>query len=414
MRRTLNVTHVVLSLDVGGLERNVVNQVRLGGRLGQRVSVICLERRGALAGQAEQLGGQVYCLDKPPGLRLELIGRLTTAFRRLRPDVVHTHQVGSLFYSGPAARLARVPVLVHTEHGVEDYASPRKRWLGRLAGRYAHRFYCLTEAMRAAVVACRVAPTLRARVIHNGIDTPSFRAPTDPLETRRVLGIPERAPVVGTVGRLTEVKRQDLLLRAFGRVRAQVADAHLLLLGDGPLMGSLRDLVAQLGLGDCVHFAGYQPHSAPYLRAMDVFALTSRSEGMPQALLEAAVVGVPTVAAAVGGIPEVVEHGRTGLLFAPGDEAALAADLYRLLADRPEALRLSTAAREKVEARYSIERMADDYHRDFLELLARRSVRRAGRPARPGVLTPGAGEPAAAPRWPVAHALTTLARGRDW
>jgi len=374
MRKALNVTHIVLALDVGGLQRNVVNQVRAGHRLGQRVSIICLEQRGTLAERAEELGGRVDCLHKPPGLRLELVDRLAAAFRRLRSHVVHTHQIGSLFYAGPAARLARVPVLVHTEHGVEEYGRPRKRWLGRLAGLHADRFYCLTEAMRAAVVARRVVPAHRARVIHNGIDTESFQTPTDPLETRRALGIPDQARVIGTVGRLTEVKQQDLLLRAFARVRARVADAHLLLLGDGPLRGALQDLAGQLGLSDRIHFAGFRPHSAPYLRAMDVFALTSRSEGMPQALLEAAVVGVPTIASAVGGVPEVVEHGRTGLLFEPGDEAALSEGLHRLLTDRPGARLFRAAAREKVEARYSVERMANDYHRDFLALLEKRSL----------------------------------------
>jgi glycosyltransferase involved in cell wall biosynthesis len=373
MRNTLNVTHIVLALDVGGLERNVVNQVRVGHLVGQRVSIICLERRGTLAERVEELGGQVDCLHKPPGLRLELMGRLVAAFRRLQPDIVHTHQIGSLFYAGPAARLARVPVLVHTEHGVEDYSRRRKRWLGRLAGLHSDRFYCLTEAMRDAVVARRVVPAHRTRVIHNGIDTESFQTSTDPLETRHALGIPAQALVIGTVGRLTEVKQQELLLRAFALVQSRVANAHLLLLGDGPLRGTLQDLAGQLGLSDSVHFAGYRPHSAPYLRAMDVFALTSRSEGMPQALLEAAVVGVPTIASAVGGVPEVVEHGRTGLLFESGDEAALADGLYRLAINRPEALLFRAAAREKIEARYSVERMANDYHRDFLALLGKRS-----------------------------------------
>jgi glycosyltransferase involved in cell wall biosynthesis len=387
----LNVTHVVLSLDVGGLERNVLNQVRQGRPLGQRVSIVCLERPGVLAEQVEESGGQVVCLHKPPGLRLGLIGRLAAAFRRLRPAVVHTHQIASLFYSGPAARLARVPVLVHTEHGVEQYGRLRKRWLGRLAGWQADRFYCLTGAMRAAVVTRRVAPARRVRVIQNGIDTERFLIPTDPLATRRALGIPEQAPVVGTVGRLTEVKRQDILLRAFARVRARTPDAHLLLVGDGPLLGDLRDLAGQLGLCECVHFAGLRPHSAPYLRAMDVFALSSRSEGMPQALLEAAVVGVPAVVTAVGGVPEVVEHGRTGLLVQPGDEAALAEGLGHLLADRAEAARLGAAAREKVQASYSVGRMAHDYHQDFLRLLGGAGASK-GESARP--------EPAPAPGAP--------------
>ena len=160
-------------------------------------------------------------------------------------------------------------------------------------------------------------------MIANGIDVASFREPCDIRAIRRSLGIPLDAPLIGTVGRLAEIKRQDLLILAFANVKSRIPDAHLLLVGDGPLLHELTNLVGDLGLGDHVHFAGYQPHAAPYLQAMDVFALTSRSEGMPQALLEAAVIGVPIVASRVGGIPEVIESGRTGLLIEPGDEAGL-------------------------------------------------------------------------------------------
>src|SRR4051794_40354137 len=100
MSDRLNVTHVVLSLDVGGLERNVVNQIREGARLGQRVSVLCLERPGKLAPRAEALGARVLCVEKKPGLRPELFGRVRAALRSLRPAVVHTHQITALFYTG--------------------------------------------------------------------------------------------------------------------------------------------------------------------------------------------------------------------------------------------------------------------------------------------------------------------------
>src|SRR5262249_47834363 len=150
----LRVTHVTLSLDVGGLERNIVNQVREGHRLGQEVSVVCLERPGTLATQVEALGAPVICLHKRPGLRWELVGQLWRALRRLRPHIVHSHQIGSLFYTGKAAFGAGVPVVVHTEHGKQPYADRlRTRWLGRLAGCYASRFFCLSKDMAEAVKA---------------------------------------------------------------------------------------------------------------------------------------------------------------------------------------------------------------------------------------------------------------------
>lgn len=370
--KPLDVVHVVLSLDVGGLERNVVNQVREGQRLGQRVSIICLERPGTLAARVEAMGGKVVALDKRPGLRPGMVLRLRRVLRELRPDVVHTHQLATLLYGGAAARSLGVPVVVHTEHGRERYATRLKtRLLGRTAGRFCDRFYCLTSDMAGEVRAARIVPDRKLRVIQNGIDLADFKAAAGAeadAGVRRGLSIPDGAPVIGTVGRLSEVKRQDVLLRAFARVRQTVPDAHLLLVGDGPLLEELRRLADALDIADSVHFAGYQPHSGPYLRTMDIFALTSRSEGMPQAVLEASVTGLPVVASRVGGLPEVIEEGVTGMMFPSGDDLALAATLGELLANPARRRTLGEAARARAEARFGVARMAGEYHRDFLEL----------------------------------------------
>jgi sugar transferase (PEP-CTERM/EpsH1 system associated) len=369
---SLKVVHALPSLDVGGLERNVINQIRLAPDFGQEVTVICLERPGTLAAQAEALGARIICMDKSPGVRLGLILRLASVLKSLAPEVVHTHDVGTLFYTGPAARRAGVPLVVHTEHGRADYPRFRHRLLGRLAGRFARPFYCLTEDMASWVTSHRIVPREKIRLIFNGIDTARFLEPSDPEATRRELGIPAGVPVIGTVGRLNEIKRQDVLIRAFARVRERLIDAHLVLVGDGPMREPLGELAEELGLGGCVHFAGFRSHSAPYLKAMNVFALTSRSEGTPQAVLEALVVGLPVVASRVGGLPELIDHGRTGLLVEPGDEAELTDALLGLLSDLQRSRRLSEAGRLEVEARYDIRRMADEYHRDYLELLGSR------------------------------------------
>jgi sugar transferase (PEP-CTERM/EpsH1 system associated) len=358
-------------MEIGGLESIVVDLVREGRRLGQDVAVVCLEGPGVLAQEVEAQGARLDSLHKPPGIRLEMFGRLRSLFRELRPDVVHTHQIGALFYAGPAARRAGVPVVVHTEHGKHYDRPSRTRWLGRLAGRRAARFFCVSADIAAAAEAHRIVPRRKLHVVPNGIDTDRFRDRGEGNGVRTSLGIPPGAPVVGTVGRLCEIKRQDLLIRAFQQVRARPAEAHLLFVGDGPWMGPLRELVAGLGLSERAHFAGYQPRPAPYLQAMDVFALTSRSEGMPLVVLEAWAAGVPVVATRVGGLPELVDDGRTGILVDFGDEAALAHALGGLIADPSRARRVGEAGRERVESRYSLRRMAGEYQRHYDELLGR-------------------------------------------
>ena len=359
-------------MEVGGLERNVVNQVREAPRLGQRVDVVCLERRGELAAQVEAMGGRVVCFDKPPGLTPRLVGRLRHEFRRSRPDVVHTHQANGLFYAANAARLAGVPTIVHTEHGKHYAASRSKAWLGYLGALHVSRFYCLSRNMADEAIAAGVAPRRKVRTIHNGIDLTRFRDPGDPAALRSSLGIPPDAPIIGTAGRLAEIKRQDVLIRAFGAVRSRVPTAHLVIVGEGDLRAELVALAESLGVADRVHFAGYTSDPQHYHHLFDVFALTSRSEGMPQALIESGVAGRPAIATRVGGVPEMIDDGENGLLIEPGDVEALTDGLHRLLVDKELARRLGSANRVRVESRYDIGRMADDYQRDYLELLAGR------------------------------------------
>jgi glycosyltransferase involved in cell wall biosynthesis len=293
--------------------------------------------------------------------------------RHLRPHVAHTHQIASLLYTGLAAGGAGVPVVVHTEHGKERYAERlRTRWLGRLAGRYTARFFCLSQDMAAAIRAHSIVPAGKLRVILNGIDTAQFQEPACEKRLRENLGIPPGVPVIGTVGRLTPVKRQDLLIRAFARVRKEVPNAHLVLVGGGPLLADLEGLATELEIAGVTHFTGYQPEPERYLHLLDVFALTSASEGIPQALLEASAAGIPAIASQVGGVPEVIDHGRSGMLFPSGDQDALTRGLLTLLTDSTFARRISAAARARVEALFHIRRMAQEYHQQFLELLGRK------------------------------------------
>jgi glycosyltransferase involved in cell wall biosynthesis len=376
MPEPLRVTHVVLSLDCGGLERVVLSLAGAGRELDQDVSVLCLERPGTLAPQAEAMGAPVTSVDKPPGLRWDTTDRVREVLRRFRPDVVHTHQMTALLYAGRAARRERVPV-VHTEHNnVASHQSkswPRRLRTGllwRCAGRYADRFCGVS---REVVEAAGAYGTIRRRKlahIPNGIDTAAFAAvEVDRPAVRAALGVAPDAPVVGTVGRLVEVKQQGVLIRAFAQILPEFLAARLVLVGDGPLRAELEGLTRSLGLGAAAVFAGYRPDPERYLTAMDVFALPSRAEAMPLVLPEAWAAGLPCVASRVGGIPDLVEDGKTGLLVEPGDVNGLAARLRQLLADPPAARAMGQAGRAVARARYDVTVMAGAYDRTYRELL---------------------------------------------
>ncbi|HYH69065.1 MAG TPA: glycosyltransferase [Urbifossiella sp.] len=375
MGSPLHTVHGVLTLDVGGLERLVLGLVRQSVRTGHRVSVVCVEAPGQLAAEAEAAGAKVVSLDKPPGRDQAYVARAAEALAWLRPDVVHTHQIGAAWYLGPAARSLGVPV-VHTEHGNHfarlgsRLAALKARLVFRSATRSVDRFCCVSDEIAAAVTRWRTVPRGKVLVVPNGISLHPGPGLPDPHAVRASLGIPADAPVVGTVGRLVEVKRQDLLIRAVARLRAGFPGVHLVLVGDGPERGRLEEVAREVGLADRTHFLSYHPRPEAVLGILTVFALTSRSEGFPVSLLEAWRAGVPVASAAVGGIPAVVSDGASGLLFPPGDEAAAAAALARLLGDPALAGRLGRVGRQTFEAGYTLDRMAATYEGLYRDRLA--------------------------------------------
>lgn len=370
----IHVVHGVLSLDLGGLERLVLDLVRTGRDKGYRNSVVCIDRLGLLAQAATALGAEVHCLGNESERPLAT-DRAAELFARIKPDVLHTHQIGALWHLGRAARAQGIRI-VHTEHS--DHVGMARGWRNKLrsrwwwyaAGRLAQRYCCVSEDIARSVRRWGTIRPGKVVVIPNGVDTSLYGALKQRDGIRHALGIPSDARVIGTVGRLNEVKRQDLMVRAFARVRAQHANAWLLLVGDGPERSRLEHLANELGVFSRTLFTGYQSRTENFLSAMDVFALSSRHEGLPLALLEAWAAGLPVVASAVGGIPRVVEHGRTGLLFDNGDEAALADALARLLDQRQLAMELGTAGKATVLSQYSLQRMAEGYEQEYLSALA--------------------------------------------
>jgi sugar transferase (PEP-CTERM/EpsH1 system associated) len=290
-------------------------------------------------------------------------------FRRERPDIVHTHAWGTLVEGLVAARLARVPLVVHGEHGTLQ-TRPHQRWVQRLA--WGRTDLVLSVSSRLAERMAREVgfPAARIRTIPNGVDLARFRG-GDRDAARQALGIPEGAPVVGTVGRLVPVKDQRTLVSAAAVLRASVVGLEVLLVGDGPLRDDLTRQIQTLGLADVVRLLGNRPDVERVLPAFDVFVLPSVSEGMSNTIQEAMGSGLPVVATDVGAARELVVAGQTGLLVPPEDPAALAAALATLLQAPARRAAMGAAARRRAETGFSMERMVSDYDLVYQELAAR-------------------------------------------
>jgi glycosyltransferase involved in cell wall biosynthesis len=353
-RARLRVFHITGCLDVGGQEKLLVEFARHADRDRFALHFVCLEQRGPLARDLEAEGWPVTALDVTPGLKPALIVRLARLFRHDAADVVHTHNERPLIYGGLAARLARVAGVIHTRHGRGVSLSRRQNLLANLAARTTDRYVCVSDDSAALTVANGLAAA-RVETLHNGIDTRRFAFKGPCADGPAVI-----------VARLSPEKDVATLLRATALVVRTRPAFRLAIAGDGPCLPELQRQTAELGLTNHVQFLGMVHDVAGLLARASFYVLSSISEGISLTLLEAMACGLPIAATRVGGTPEVVADGQTGLLVPPRDPPALAAAMMRFIEDRTLARRLAEAGRRRVEHRFDIRRMVAEYERMYV------------------------------------------------
>lgn len=301
------------------------------------------EKGGELVPMLDALRLPWFALDLEERSKLAGIRALASLLRRERVDVLHVQAAYLLPWAVPAACLASVRVVytIHSSHAFE--IQPRLCWIVRLLAPWLDGISCITETLRVFLMEQVGIAERRIRLVRNGIDLNRFSpAGTEGAVAQRPAGWSAHAPVFGNVARFCDAKDHPLLLRAFASVRRKHPEARLLLVGDGEGRAQAERLCATLGLGDAVHFAGTRKDVPELLRAMDVFVLSSRHEGMPVAVLEAMACGVPVVTTDVGGISELVHDGDTARMVTPQNLEALVAAMHWML-DNPqerEAMRL--------------------------------------------------------------------------
>jgi glycosyltransferase involved in cell wall biosynthesis len=310
---------------------------------------------------------------------LRTLWQLWRVIRREKPDVVHTHTAKAGFVGRWAAKLAGVPVIVHTFHGhvFEGYFGPRKTqmfiWLERITSRITDTILTLTEGLRRELAdKYRVARSERITVLPLGLDLQPFAdTPRKAGAFRQAWGIPADAPLVGISGRFVQVKNHALFLEAAAIIHAQRPDARFVMIGDGELRAEVEAQIDALGLREVVIITGWQRDLTTAYADMDVFIISSVNEGTPVTIIEALSAGCPVVATRVGGLPDLLEGGRFGALTPSGDRDALAAGILAVLADPPD----TTDAQRAMLNRYGIDRLADDLRALYRALLTKKQRR---------------------------------------
>lgn len=355
-RRT--VMHLIWRFVVGGSE---VYALKLASNLEKEkyLSIICaLDAGGVLEDEANAQGILTYVMNRRRGIDLGLFWRLYRLFRKQRVDIVHTHHFTQLFYSLPGALLVRARI-IHTEHGLTVY---RKRHL-RVAFRFLS-FFCdkvVTIGQDCSNVLNTEfgIPERKLAVAHAGIDLSSFEVSKE--QARLELGISPDARVATIVAQLYPVKNHSLLLSAFKEVIPRIPTALLLVVGDGVERENMVLTIELLGLHDNVRMLGQRRDIPRILAASDTFVLSSDSEGLPIAMLEAMAAGKPVVATAVNDIPTVVVDRESGRIVPPRDPQALADALVELLNNSNLAEEMGEKGRSIVDQRFSVRAMVSKH-----------------------------------------------------
>lgn len=374
------VLHVMEAMHQGGAESLVLEHVALASP-GFEPLVCAINRGGPALDAVAALGAEAFVLRRPGerglGERLAAVRRLAGFMRRRGVRVVNGHNPTGALTAVAAARLAGVPVVVRTEHSLH-YPGRHSAFyppLEHAATFLTQRVVCVCEAVRESHVRRLPWAARRFVTVANGISPAPHTRVRE--EVRREIGVDPGAPLALTVGSLTPQKAQGTLLEAFARVAAERPDARLAVAGEGPLGAALEARRQALGLARAVTFLGPRLDVADLLAASDAFVLSSVREGLSVTLLEAMRAGRPVVATRVGGNPEAVAEGASGLLVPAGDAAALGDALLRLLRDPGLARAMGEAGRERWRERFTARRMVDETEALYREALARAGGRDA-------------------------------------
>lgn len=378
------VAHIITeSAPFGGAQRNTLLTLAGLRRRGYDAELVC-GAGGRLIDEARAIGAPVHVVDdlvRPvhPWKDARALLRLCRLLGAGAYHIVHTHSTKAGILGRLAACWARIPVVIHTVHGYPfEMRGLRRRAyaaLERVLAGLSDRIVCVGGVLRQEVAAFGMAPVAKLVTIYSGIDFATCRPRRPAAETLRALELEAAWPVVGAVGHLVEAKAYHLLITAAASLVKAYPGLRLLIAGEGPLRAALERQIAARGLAGHVSLLGDRDDVADVLGVLDVYATSSRREGVGRALTEAMLSGLPVVATDVNGVRELVRHEETGLLVPPHDPAALAAAIDRIISDPELARRLGARARRRATSLMDADRMVADIAHLYEGLLATKRLR---------------------------------------
>ena len=356
-----HIMMIVLSLDMGGLERMVIQLIQGLLKRDVRITLVCLEQEGDLVDQLAKDNLQIIAFNKSPGLRFELANKIAGLVKSLNVDVIHSHNSGPHFYAALAVPLLlNKKKLIHTKHGRDDPDNVKKVLLNKISSFFTHTVVAVSSD---ASDVCRdiegISPKKLA-VIENGIDLSPYFDIDREAQTQRINSGEIR---LIHVGRLSLEKNQQLLLRVFASMLQTYPQASLTICGDGNQKAALVELAESLNISDKIDFVGAVNDVPQRLSSHDAFVLSSITEGLPLAIIEAMAGGLPVVSTDVGGMREVIINGENGYLVPSQDEQALLQALLSLCADPLHLQTMGDTAKDIIHANYSLNKMVDQYLR---------------------------------------------------
>lgn len=377
----MRIVQLVANLEIGGLERLAVDLARAQKAAGHEPSIYCMGQRGAFADQAESSGIPVIAFHKGPGMRPKTAFAIAEQLKRDRPDILHGHNHLVHHYAVAAGKMAGVPVILNTRHREEvqilekpdgsgfyrsDESPDRKAdWIFRMSLPWTDAVIFISEDTRRFFVDHRGIPEAITRVILNG-------APLEPFLSRPAKPGSERPKIrFGTAGRMVSAKDHLTMLDAFALVAKELPEAELHFAGGGPLKERIERRIADLQLGERVILRGPIFDMPGYLSGLDVFVLSSLTEGLPVAILEAMAASLPIVSTRVAGVPEAAPEGVAARYAPIGDAAALARAMMETARD-PGMAAMGEAGCRLARTQFTIERMWREHEELFRSLLARK------------------------------------------
>ena len=361
MMQQINVLHLIQGLEIGGLEIMVINFLERIDRSRYRPSICCYDSLGSLSQGLPERGIGVHLLRRRPGIDYFYPFKLAKYLRKSKSKILHLHNPTALFYGTLAGKIAGTPCIIYTEHGRDFSSSFKVRIANRILCRMVDKIVVVAECGKRYLVEHEGVNEKKIVKIYNGIDSKKFGIRQEVTLIRRELGITDDQSVIGIVARLDPIKNHACLIKAMKTVAARLPRTVLLIIGDGSLRSELEGLTVNLGLQDHIKFLGARSDIPELLSMLDVFVLSSFSEGLSLTLIEACAAAKPIVATDVGGNAEIIKHQSNGLLVPSDQPGVMARAILEILNDKEKARLMGEVGKKKFEEEFTLDVMVKKY-----------------------------------------------------